>query len=478
MNRSYNNRSKIIAALTAVALVVTIVLPGTLNALTVKEEEDLSKEVLKVVFRQYETVDDVYIQNYVNAVGKRILARMPEQPFRYHFYVIKEESYNAFATPAGHVFINSGLFAAMESEEELAGILGHEMAHVYCRHIAEKIERSKKIGLASLAGVAAGVLLGAAGAGEAASAVTMGAAATGISAELAYSRDNEMQADQLGLKVLTDAGYNGSGLLKVLQKIRSKKWFSNEQFPTYLSTHPAVEDRLAYIDGWLSTQEAAGQLPPAVDPNEFNRIVTRLRVEYGDEEQTLNNYESALRDSPQDPMANYHYGLILARLDRRREAIEYLQKALAKRAFDPYILRDLAKVYFFDGQFDQALKLLESVRNIKPDDPDTLFFTGRTYLELNQLDAATGSFTALVEKQPFYRQAYYFLGKSLSAQGQPGEAAFNLGVFYQQGHDYRNAVLQFKQALKHTEDPARRQQIETLLNASQEQLGPSDRKPE
>ena len=468
---------KWISAATAIILLLAVFYPPPLGALSVKEEEELGEEVLRVVLDRYEIVEDTYIRGYLNAVGRRILAHMPEQPFRYHFYVIKEHSYNAFAIPAGHVFINSGLFAAMESEEELAGILGHEIAHVYCRHISEKIARSKKIGLASLAGIAAGVLLGASGAGEAASAVTMGSAAAGVSAELAYSRDDEMQADQIGLKILTEASYNCSGLLKVLRKIRSKSWFDSEQFPTYLSTHPAVEDRLAYIDSYVATRSAAGMQPPPVDPDEFNRMVTRLRIKYGDESQMLDRYGSAVRESPQDPMANYHYGLILTEADRRGEAISYLKKALAQRAFDPYILRDLAKAYFHDGQIDPAIKLLQTVAGIRPKDPDTLFYLGRAHLESNRPAEATGFFTTLVEKEPGYRQAYYFLGKSLSDQGRPGEAAMNLGIFYQQGRDHRNAIMQFKQALKHIQDPVRREQIEARMKTSQKQLEAQKQQP-
>lgn len=462
--------SQFLAILLALSILLPLLLPGSLGAITVKEEEELAGQVLRAVFQHFEIIEDPYIWRYVNAIGNRILAKMPDQPFRYRFYVIKEPTYNAFAIPAGHIFINSGLFAAMESEEELAGILGHEISHVYCRHISEKIERSKKTGMASLAGIAAGILLGAAGAGEAASAVTMGSAAAGISMELAYSRDNEMQADQIGLKVLTEAGYNASGLLDVLRKMRSKRWFDNEQFPTYLSTHPATEDRIAYIDSWLATEKAAGRQPAAVDPAEFNRIVTRLRVQYGDEAQVLDNYGALLRESPQDPMANYHYGMILARLDRREEAIKHLKTALAKRAFDPFILRDLAKIYFLDGQFTQALKLLQSVQASRPGDPDTLFYTGRTQLELGQLSEATGAFKTLIEKEPIYRQAYFFLGKSLSEQGKPGEAAHNLGIFYLRGRDYRNAVMQFKRALNHAQDPGQRKETEKMLEIAQRNL--------
>jgi len=186
------------------------------SGLTVKEEEDLSRQVMAAILKHYQFVDDPVVVDYINAIGNELVAYLPEKLFTYHFYVVQADEFNAFATPAGHVFINSGLIMAMDSEDELAGILAHEIAHVYCRHISQKIERSKKIGLATLAGVAAGVLAGVAGSPEAAQAITVGSQAAGMSAELSYSRENEMQADQLGLEYLKDARYSADGLLEIL----------------------------------------------------------------------------------------------------------------------------------------------------------------------------------------------------------------------------------------------------------------------
>lgn len=234
-----------------------IIMGGTLSSqsafgITLQEEEELSREFIKVVLAHYEIVDDPLIANYVNEIGNKILSVLPPQPFSYHFYVIKEDVYNAFAIPGGHIFINSGLFEAMDSEEELAGILSHEIAHVVCRHISQKIERARKISMATLAGMVAGVLLGAAGgAAAAANAVTMGSMAAAQSMTLAYSRDDERQADQIGLHIERKAGYNGKGLMDVLKKIRSKRWFDSNEIPTYLQTHPGAEERMAYIDTWL-----------------------------------------------------------------------------------------------------------------------------------------------------------------------------------------------------------------------------------
>ena len=148
---------------------VVLAAPTTGSCITIQEERELSEEFMAVVEARFPLIKDPVIVEYVNKVGRRILAAVPPQPFEYQFHVLKEDTYNAFATPAGHIFFNSGLFAALESEEELAGIIGHEIAHVVCRHISDRIENQKKISMATLAGMVAGVLLGAGGAAEAAS---------------------------------------------------------------------------------------------------------------------------------------------------------------------------------------------------------------------------------------------------------------------------------------------------------------------
>jgi len=179
------------------------------TAISLKEEQQLASEFMKFIVQRYELINDPAIVRYINQIGNKILATMPPQPFTYHFYVIKEEAYNAFAIPAGHIFINSGLLAVMESEDELAGILAHEIAHIVSRHISQRIERSKKINLATMAGMVAGIFLGVAtGDPAAAQALTIGAAAAGQTAALAYSREDETQADELGVQYIIDAGYN------------------------------------------------------------------------------------------------------------------------------------------------------------------------------------------------------------------------------------------------------------------------------
>ena len=450
-----------------IGLMVLITLGSLISpavfSITIKEEEEMSRKMMAMIYQHLDVIDDPVIVPYVNEIGQRILASLPQQPFKYQFHVIKDDIYNAFATPAGHIFVYTGLLNAMQEEEELAGIMGHEIAHVYCRHISQKIERSKKISMATLAGVAAGVLMGLGGAGEAAGAVTMGSMAAGQTAELAYSRENEMQADQLGVEFLAKAKYNAGGLLEILKKIRSKSWFGSDQVPTYLMTHPAVEDRIAFITSWIESYNEKSKPIPLVKPDEFTRVHTRVETRYVEEQVALSSLESEVERNPEDPLAHYRYGLVLARIGKRQQAISEMRIALTKRAFDPYILKDLGWVYFLDGKYEQALKTLETACTMISDDPECLFYLGRTQLELGNLAEASDYLYRLTREYPQFTEGYYFLGQCLGKQQQLGEAHYYLGVFYLRSMDRKNAMIQLQQALKHIQDDKKREQIQDWL---------------
>jgi predicted Zn-dependent protease len=437
--------------------------PRVASGLTVSDEEKMAKSFLKVIYSYYEIIDDPVIADYVSKIGNRIVAGLEKPLFNYHFYVIKTDPYNAFAIPAGYIFINSGLLMAMDDEDELAGILAHEIAHVNARHISQKIERSKKIGWARMAGMVAGALMGIAGAGDAAQAVTRGSAGAAQTAELAYSRENEMQADELGLDYLKNAGYSGEGLLRILKKMRSKQWFDSKQVPTYLMTHPAVDDRIAYLDTQIASMPPPTRLDADKASAEFNRVLTQLITQYGDEDLVLRQTEGAVKDNPSDTLARYRYGLILARIGRRQEAIDQLRMVLEKRAFDPYVLRDMGRIYFLGGQFQQALKMLNTAHNMIPDDAECRLFLAQTQMELELYDEASSILLRLVQDNPDYTEAYYFLGQSLGKQGNLADAHYYLAVYHIRKRDYQTAVIQLQNALKYTQDAEKRAKIEDKL---------------
>ena len=237
-------------------------------------------------------------------------------------------------------------------------------------------------------------------------------------------------------------------------------WFGSDQIPTYLKTHPAVEDRIAFIGSWIEAYDATHKPIALVNEDHFIRVHTRVETQYGDEETVMSRLEADVASNPGDPLAHYRYGLILARAGNRSEAIKQMRIALTKRAFDPYILRDLGWIYFLDGQFPQALKTLNGACSMIAKDPECAFYLGRTQMELGNLPEATENFQTLTVHYPKFTQAYYYLGQSLGQQQQLGEAHYYLGVYYLKKRDFKNALIQLKQALKHVNDADKRQQIE------------------
>ncbi|MGD8367600.1 MAG: M48 family metalloprotease [Desulfobacterales bacterium] len=451
---------KMPAAFLAALMLLTLVFPnGRAGAITVGEEEVLSREFMAMVRQQLDLIEDPMVVDYVNRVGQRIVAHLPPQPFRFHFYVVNEHVYNAFASPAGHIFINSGLLENLGGEDGLAGILAHEIGHVTARHISDRIARSQKIGAATLAGIVAAALLGPAAGSAAAQALTVGSLAAGQSLTLAYSRQDELQADQLGLQYLKSAGYSARGLLSALQLIRSKNWFGD--VPNYLMTHPAVEDRLALIDTWMENSDTSTR---NVDPYAFQKMQTRLIALYGDAQNAKARYERMIAGSDQEALGQYGMGLLQARAGNRQEALACLKKALSLRPFDSDFLTDLGRVYYQDGQYGKALEILESAENLPPFDPERSYYLGQARMQTGQLDRAVWTLENLVSQRPAFIPAYYALGEVYSRLDKKGEAHYNLGIYYKQKGDVKNAVFHLTRARELlTQDSERRRQIDEFL---------------
>jgi len=438
--------------------------PEKAYCMTIREEEELAHEFMKAVLKNYELIDDPVLLKYVSDIGDKILAAAPSQPFVYQFHIVKNENYNAFAGPGGHIFIHSGLFEAMEKEGELAGILAHEISHVVCRHLSDRFERSKKIQIATLAGMAAGILLGAKGGAEAASrALTIGSAAAGHSLSLAYSREDEMQADQIGLDYLKKAGYTGEGLVTVLKKIRDKRWFGSAEIPAYLTTHPAVEERIGYMGSWIEKSLEHSGNRASYSADNFNKAHTRLIVMYGNDENILRLFGQDVTNNPDDPIAHYRYGLILSKSGNRADAVNHFKKALAKKAFDPDILKELGKTYFQDGRYREAEKTLEGAISLAPDDPEASFFLGRVKAETGKLTEAEQIFKTITERHSYYTPALYFLGETSGKTGNFADAHYYLGLYYTVKEDIKNARFHLGKALLETSNESRKIIIEEML---------------
>jgi predicted Zn-dependent protease len=410
-------------------------------AMTLQQERELGEKVLQEVKRIWALVQDPSVNEYVNRVGKRILQGVEPQPFDYRFYVLNTPDVNAFAVPGGYVFINSGLILLVEKEDELAGVMSHEIGHVVARHIAKQSEKGQKLSLASLGAILAGILVG----GQAAGAIATTTIAANQTAMLKYSRDAEEEADYLGLKFMMRAGYDPHGMITMLKKFRRITGPASGDPPAYLLTHPAIEERTAELEIEMtrSPQEKVVSNPAGNLP----RIQTKLVVEEKDIARSVTYFENCLNRKPDDPEAFLGLGLAQKRMGALDRAIENFSKAASLAPEDGEIYRELGTAYLLKANLPEAQKNLERARALSPSDGVTYFYLGRVYAEQKLADEALRSFLQAKELNRNLPEIDYHLGMAYGAKGMLGQAYQSLGFFYKSMGDPKTALIHFNKAL-------------------------------
>jgi len=186
------------------------------RALTTEEEKKMGKRVLAEIEKEADFMRDLTVQAFIERLGYSILDQVGPTPFEFKFYVVNGLDPNAFAIPGGYIFVTTVLLVLAENEQEVAGVLSHEIAHVTQRHISLMIERSTRLNIASMAAILAAMLAGRGGTGSQAAAAM--ASATAGALQLKYTREMETDADQNGLHYLIKAGYDPNGLISFLNK--------------------------------------------------------------------------------------------------------------------------------------------------------------------------------------------------------------------------------------------------------------------
>ncbi|MCG8472419.1 MAG: M48 family metalloprotease [Desulfobacterales bacterium] len=447
-------------------LMVAFLLPQMAGAITIREENEVAVEFIKMVRARNRIIDDPVINGYITGLGQKLLKFFPEQAFPYTFYVVESDVFNAFAGPGGHVFINSGLFEALPNEESLAGIMAHEISHVHSRHISDRIDRSKKIGVGTLAGVAAGILVGVSGNAAAGGALAVGSLAGSHSAALSFSREDEMQADQVGMTYLAEAGYGGDDMLTALKTIREKQWFGPAEIPTYLSTHPALEDRIAYIGNWLvANREKVDAKRKKIDQSAFLKTKARITALFSPIETAEEKLTNAAKRGEASLYTEYGLGLLMNRRGKYEAAAANMKSILAKRAFDFDAIKGLAQIYFNQGKSSQAHGLLTGVLSVNPIDFEANMLMGEVLIDKGHYEAALRHLSPLASDYGPGGRAHYLLGNIFSHLKRPFESSYHLGLYYRSVGDLRNALFQLERAETKASTVTAKREVEKAIES-------------
>jgi beta-barrel assembly-enhancing protease len=219
-------------------------LAGGLLPIGYEEEQSIGKAIaLQVIARSGGTLAQPELVRYVNLVGQAVALTSDRPDIAYHFAVLKDDSINAFAAPAGYVFITNGLLKQIRNEAELAGVLGHEIAHVSQKHILEVIQRSKQLAGVSQAGLAA------ANKNPQAFKNIIDTAVKKLLDE-GLDQEKEIEADALGDVFAARVGYDPTAYLDLLTRLRTLKGDD----AAFFKTHPNFSARIDAVQNKIQSE--------------------------------------------------------------------------------------------------------------------------------------------------------------------------------------------------------------------------------
>jgi predicted Zn-dependent protease len=347
--------------------------------LDAEAERELGYEFDQALQKQVNVIDDPVVAGFVNDLGRSMLSVAGRQPFVYRFRVIPQESLNAFAIPGGFIYFHTGTLMAAGSLDELAGVMGHEIAHVKLRHFARMQEQGQlpKI-LSTLAGIAGAVVTGEPG-------ILMASQGINVALELRWTREFESEADREGVALVAADGLRPDAMARFFERIVALQHGDPERIPPYLFSHPDVDKRIDTVEIMSRRVEA------------IPRDNGALRA----------SFEAAKARLPQ-LLASKGAPVITAKpADAEAQSLLAAADAAAQA-------EDL----------ERALELLRDAQEQAPSDPAVHFRIGELEAQRGNLDAAALAFRRTIELDPTRALVFYRLGEVTRDQGDAQMAIY------------------------------------------------------
>ena len=443
------------------------------GAFTIEDENKVGREFHDKLAKHGYLDQNRKAADYLTRIGNLVLAHSRKAPFDFRFFIVKSSAVNAFATPGGYVYINTGLIRLVENEAELAGVLAHEIAHANARHIAAILDKSQKVSIASLAAILAGALFGGGGQGTAAVAAFSMAAATHLT--LQYSREHEEEADRLGMATLVQSGYDGKAMLDFLRIMRRYEFYSNT-VPSYFLTHPGTDERIRYLDGLLQTIYRQRGKDSVVGG--LKRVQAMLVLENKNLEYDLREYEQALKKNPDDVDALFGLALIQEKLGLLSQSLENFKRALQRAPADEDILLHTGISCLKAGRPADAIELLQKVPTLNEGNEIALIHLAKSYEALGDFASAVKIYGRLNPEKIADEDIHYNMAVAYGRTGDSGNSHYHFGLYFKKKRKRESALFHFQAARPHFPKGSERgRSIEKEINSlsKAEDRSPTDR---
>src|SRR5580704_4744778 len=283
----------------------------------IDDEYQIGRMVMHELRDQNEILEDPEVSDYIQTLGLRLASQAPDSERQFHYYVVREGDINAEALPGAFIVVNYGTILASENESELAGVLAHETAHVTQRHLVRGVLASEHQSLETAAAILGAIALGALGAGPAAiEGGVMAAEGMGAQMQINFTRDQEYEADRVGMTYLAHAGFDPLGMPDFFEAFYRRYGFGESNIPRMLLDHPVTSERIAEARNRAAQLERPKHIEDSVD---FGLVQERLRVLTATDDFDLRGYYANRVKTPHPTLAAQD-GQALALVQRNHPA--------------------------------------------------------------------------------------------------------------------------------------------------------------
>ena len=392
-------------------------------------------------------IEDPEVNSYLQSIGYRIVAASDAPSLPFTFFMVPDSSVNAFAAPGGFIGVHSGLLLTSQTEDELASVLAHEIAHITQRHLLRSFEKSKLMSVPMTVAMIAAALLGAAVDPAMGSAAIMAVQAGGVQAQINFTRANEAEADNLGMMTLVRAGFDALAMPTFFERLQqSSRFYSGNAVPEFLRTHPVTTSRIADARGRAVMYPLKRQLS---DTLQFYLMREKLRVMMTtDLAQLTQSYANTLKtgNSLSQIATRYGYSLALSAGGEYTQARKILQALIDQDDDRLSYQLALADIEIAVGRLSAALKIYQNNQKLYPDDQALTLKQVDALLLANLPQQATDLLLRQLELGSPSQQLYKLLAESKGNMGEKSQSHRWLAEYYYTSGRLEQAVDQLRLA--------------------------------
>jgi len=377
--------------------------------ISLQQEHELGRAWLRAYRSRINEYNDPLLSDYLEQLLYKLASYSELEDRRLELITINNPSMNAFAVPGGVIGIHTGLFRYAKTEHQLSSVLAHEIAHLSQRHFARRVDAQRKNSIVSLAGMLASLVLAATVGGDVGLAGLTATQAASKQSSLRYSRQNEQEADRLGLQTMAAAGMDPRAMSSMFEEMLRMTRYTGSRPPEFLLTHPLTENRVADAKNRIS------QLPPKqyLDNLEFHLMRVRALIAIDNNPSvSLNRFQHELKGNTLNrEAARYGVALSYEALGNQVEAeksIDILLKKSPNRL--TYQMADI-DIDRAQGRFDIAIRKTKRLLNYSSDSYPLRMSLAETYLKSNQYPESEQVLDTLALSHPNNPEVWFQLAE-------------------------------------------------------------------